>query len=71
VKAIYGNAKVDLVEMQSKKEHQIEVSHPELSLIENWGVNVFKLSDEPSFVNKLCSYDWILEMKVKDKRALN
>jgi hypothetical protein len=44
VKALYGNNRVDLVEIQSKKEHTTEVTHDALTLIEKFGVNVFPIN---------------------------
>jgi hypothetical protein len=39
-------------------------------MIENHGVNIFKLDKEPNFV-QTGLYDWIIELKVNDKRILN
>ena len=41
-----------------------------LSLIQKSGVSVFSLSQEPAFV-KNSSFDWVLNLQVKDKRVLN
>lgn len=43
VRAVHSNGTVDIVETQAKKDRTIPVNHPHLQLIENFGVNIFKL----------------------------
>lgn len=68
VRGLTGGQVVDVIETFSKRERKIDVK--DISLLETSGVNVFKLDQEPDLIRQ-CQYEWILELKVKEKRMLN
>lgn len=70
MKKLLANRVVEIVETISKMERKVRIDNESLELLERQGVNVFNLNQEPQKV-KNCQYDWIINMKVSDKRVLN
>ena len=70
MKKLLANRVVEIVETISKMERKVKIDNESLELLERQGVNVFDLNQEPQKV-KNCQYDWIINMKVGDKRVLN
>jgi hypothetical protein len=68
VKNLLGNGLIEIVEIVSKKDRTIHWKN--VTLIETHGVSVFKLDKEPLIVSK-SRYDWIIDLKVSDKKMLN
>lgn len=68
VRSVRANGMLEIIETISKIERKVNIQN--ISLIEKYGVNVFKLGFEPQMIQK-SNYDWIIDLKVYDKRILN
>mmetsp|Transcript_5079 Transcript_5079/g.7691 ORF Transcript_5079/g.7691 Transcript_5079/m.7691 type:complete len:154 (+) Transcript_5079:1740-2201(+) len=68
VKNLSADGGIELVEVISKKERRVTCQA--VDLIEDYGVSVFSFDREPELL-KTSVFDWIIEMKVTDKRLLN
>lgn len=68
VRCARANGMLEIIETISKIERKVTIQN--VSCIERYGVNVFKLGNEPQVVQK-SKFDWIIDLKVSDKRILN
>ena len=68
VKSLDPRGIADIVNITTKETRL--VPHTDLDFIEEAGVNVFPLIEEPKLL-KNCKYEWILDMDVNDKRLVN
>lgn len=70
VKSVSQSSQIELVEMQSKKEKTLPFPSAAIRPIEQFGVSVFDLANEPALLSE-SSFEWVIDMEVSDKRVLN